>query len=243
MIKQKHIVWTILWLVFIASGMLQPKSPVFSYIFMFSAIAISIGFGVMFTKAVKDKVFLCILWLIIVPAFSALISLLVAMIFKGNETSMNFSLWIQLGLYGVSYILLWFLMALRGDSKTVKLAMATIAVFFFIIENIKNAVIGVLPLDMLQKAFKVVINDFIKAGVNPNEAIKFAFSLMTLPLLFLSLIMLLVVFARDMGKFNGLIGRIDDKIEYWKCLLNKDYAYEKYVKNNPKYRDILGGNK
>ncbi len=131
-------------------------------------------------------------------------------------------------------------MALRGDSKTVKLALGTIAVFFFIIENIKNAVVGVLPLDMLQKAFKVVIDDFIKAGVNPNEAIKFAFSLMTLPLLFLSVITLLVVFARDAGKFDGLIGRIDDKIEYWKCLLNKDYAYEKYVKNNPKYKDILG---
>ena len=84
----------------------------------------------MFTKAVKDKVFLCILWLIVVPAFSALIGLLLAMIFKGNETSMNFNIWVQLGLYGISYILLWFLMALRGDSKTVKLAMATIAVFF-----------------------------------------------------------------------------------------------------------------
>ena len=90
MIKQKHLVWTILWLVFIASGMLQPKNPVFSYIFMFSAIAISIGFGVMFTKAVKDKVFLCIIWLVVLPAFSALIGLLLAMLFKGNETSSDY---------------------------------------------------------------------------------------------------------------------------------------------------------
>jgi len=114
---------------------------------------------------------------------------------------------------------------------------------FVLIENIKNALVGVLPLDVLKNAFKVVIDDFIKAGVNPNEAIKFAFSIMTLPLLFLSLIMLLVVFARDMGKFDGLVGRIDDRIEHWKCLLNEDYAYEKYVKNNPKYKDTLGENK
>ncbi len=133
MIKPKNIIWTILWVVFIASGLLQPKSPVFSYIFTFSTIAISIGFGVMFTKAVKDKVLLCILWLMVVPAFSALIGLLLAMFFKGNATSMDNNIWIQLCLYSISYILLWFFMALRGDSKTVKLALGIIAVFFFII--------------------------------------------------------------------------------------------------------------
>ena len=91
---------------------------------------------------------------------------------------------------------------------------------------------------MLQKAFKVVIDDFIKAGVNPNEAIKFAFSLMTLPTLSV-LIMLLVVLQGIWVNLTVLLD-IDDKIEYWKCLLNKDYAYE-VCKEQSKYRDILGG--